>query len=366
MKTKRVFAFLFAALLTVAMSGYALAAEFEDVPATHEYKAAIDFCQSKGYVQGVSSTKFEPDTELTRGQLAVIWSRYLHLRTTHTFTDLPMSSGNYYDIPSLLMYSLGVLNGTSGTEFSPNNNLTREQIASITTRTFLLGAANENDYQIYSDHATVSDWAREGISACLNNDLFKDLYDEANLEPGKAVTRGEICKLIYNIEQPAYMVEIADLTGGTITALPARAQEGTTIRLTVTPNSGMRLKAGSLKYNDTVIAGANRTFTMPAEDVLVTAEFEEAPTLESIEVTTLPTKTTYVVGEDLALAGLVVTATYSDDTTAPVTNYTTAPAEGTDLAEAATVTVTVSYTEGGVTMTDTFDVTVSAAPAASQ
>ena len=46
-------------------------------------------------------------------------------------------------------------------------------------------------------------------------------------------------------------------------------------------------------------------------------------TLVSIEVTTLPTKTHYNLGEDLKLDGMVVTATYSDDSTAAVTDYTT-------------------------------------------
>ena len=42
-------------------------------------------------------------------------------------------------------------------------------------------------------------------------------------------------------------------------------------------------------------------------------------TLESIAVTTQPTKTTYEVGEAFDPAGMIVTATYSDGSTAPVT-----------------------------------------------
>lgn len=45
------------------------------------------------------------------------------------------------------------------------------------------------------------------------------------------------------------------------------------------------------------------------------------PTLESIAITTPPTKTAYTVGETFDLSGMVVTATYSDGTTATVTGY---------------------------------------------
>jgi hypothetical protein len=86
-------------------------------------------------------------------------------------------------------------------------------------------------------------------------------------------------------------------------------------------------------------------------------------TLSNIRVTTQPTKTTYVVGEAFNTEGVKVTAeyyNYSDATfsSAEVTTFTTDPANGTVLDETGTKTVTVSYTEGDVTKTTTFSVTV--------
>ena len=83
-----------------------------------------------------------------------------------------------------------------------------------------------------------------------------------------------------------------------------------------------------------------------------------APALSSIAVTTAPTTTTYEVGDVLDLDGMVVTATYSDSTTAAVTDYTTDKAEGATLATTDT-SFTVSYTENGVTKTATQSITVS-------
>ena len=78
-------------------------------------------------------------------------------------------------------------------------------------------------------------------------------------------------------------------------------------------------------------------------------------TLDSIAVTTPPTKTAYREGEDFNPAGMVVTATYTDSTTAPVVLYTVT--DGADM-EAGKTSVTISYTEGGVTKTTTQDITV--------
>jgi hypothetical protein len=83
-------------------------------------------------------------------------------------------------------------------------------------------------------------------------------------------------------------------------------------------------------------------------------------TLDSIDVTNPPDKITYTVGETLDLTGLEVTATYEDTTTAVVTPSVISPAEGTMLNTAGTITVTVHYTEWGLTMTTSFEITVTA------
>jgi hypothetical protein len=80
--------------------------------------------------------------------------------------------------------------------------------------------------------------------------------------------------------------------------------------------------------------------------------------LENIAVTTQPTKATYFVGEALNLTGMVITAYYSDGSSRAVTGYTTVPANGATLNTAGQQTITVSYTEGGVTKTASTNVTV--------
>lgn len=78
--------------------------------------------------------------------------------------------------------------------------------------------------------------------------------------------------------------------------------------------------------------------------IMLVAQWEKIPVLESIKVTTPPTETVYTVGEKLDLSGLVVTAKYSDGTTQPVTDYTTDPVAGAILNTAgSSQAVTVTY-----------------------
>ncbi len=82
--------------------------------------------------------------------------------------------------------------------------------------------------------------------------------------------------------------------------------------------------------------------------------------LTGISITTAPTKNNYVKGESLDLSGMVVTATFNSGATEEVTSLcTTSPASGTTLSTLGSQTVTVSYTENGVTKTASFAVSVS-------
>ena len=76
------------------------------------------------------------------------------------------------------------------------------------------------------------------------------------------------------------LVNISPPGGGTVTVSSIEAQAGDTIALTITPDNGKQLKAGSLKYNDgyTDYAINGTSFIMPAANVTVKAEFEDVPT----------------------------------------------------------------------------------------
>lgn len=75
-----------------------------------------------------------------------------------------------------------------------------------------------------------------------------------------------------------FTVSTGTLTGGNIAANPTSATSGTAISLTITPDTGMQMKAGTLKYSDgttrSAITITGTSFTMPAANVTVSAVFE--------------------------------------------------------------------------------------------
>ena len=162
-----------------------------------------------------------------------------------------------------------------------------------------------------------------------------------------------------------YNVTVTDgkATVGVSTDVISKAEVGATVTLTANaaPSGQVfdkwEVVSGSITLDDA--KSATTTFPMPAGDVSVKATYKAAPvTLSSIAITTAPAKTTYTAGESFNKTGMVVTATYSNGSTATVTDYTVSPSAALTTSN---TSVTISYTEGGVTKTATQVITVNPA-----
>ena len=166
-----------------------------------------------------------------------------------------------------------------------------------------------------------------------------------------------------------YAITIGTFANGTVTASKtADIAEGEEITLTVTPETGYQLKAGTLKAYKTgepateVTISAENKFTMPAHDVTVEAEFE-AILVTSITVATAA-PTTLAAGGTLNLAEHVTvapadalnkTVNYSGNNDAAATvDASTGVVTGV---AAGSVTITITATDGsGVSATHTITV----------
>jgi trimeric autotransporter adhesin len=104
---------------------------FKDVPKTHPYYNEIAAATAAGYFN--KADNFNPNGNFTRGQSASVIVRAYDLEgdKTSPFTDL---AGSGHEDAIGIMYNLGLAKGV-GNNYSPNNNVTREQFAMLLHRT---------------------------------------------------------------------------------------------------------------------------------------------------------------------------------------------------------------------------------------
>ena len=141
--------------------------------------------------------------------------------------------------------------------------------------------------------------------------------------------------------------EVFSPAGMAVTARYTDGQSRTVTGYTYSPT-------GALKLSDTTI-----TVSYTEGDVTktTTQAITVAKVLSGIKITTPPNRTAYFEREVFDPAGMVVTANYTDGSSKIVTGYTYSP---TSQLSKGTTTITVSYSEGGVTKTTTQSITVTA------
>jgi len=119
---------------------------FVDVPSGAYYTEAVGCIYQLGITTGTSATTYAPGMVVTRAQMAAFLARLYSTLTettctgTHPFEDVPLTA--YFSGPAGCIFNLGITTGTSATTYSPNNIVTRDQMAAFLARTYVSLTAN--------------------------------------------------------------------------------------------------------------------------------------------------------------------------------------------------------------------------------
>ena len=151
-------------------------------------------------MNGVDADKIQPEATLTRGMFATILHRVEKTPAIDggiAFGDI--LDGEWYADAVAWANANGIVKGITETEFAPNNNITREQIATIIYRYCQFKGIDVTTGEVilanYDDFGAVSDYAVEAIKYAVGSGLMKGRTDRT-LNPRENVTRAEAATLI--------------------------------------------------------------------------------------------------------------------------------------------------------------------------
>ena len=375
--TREQFAVIWARTLRARMHTFT---DVQRVP--NEMDNAIILMQALRHINGVSETLFSRRSSITREQaIAIAYRAYIPgvegNGAENEFPDQAQIS-SWARTAVGAVQSRGLLHNVfEGAALHPSRAITRSETAqliyniiseehNVTIGTITGGTVTANATRVRAgETVTLTVTPASGMRLREGSLRFNGTPVTGGTFPAFTFTMpNRNVTITAEFEASGYPVTTATMTGGTVTPNVTHARAGETVTLTVNPATGMRLVPGSLRFNDTVITTGTAptfTFTMPAAAAVIHAQFEPINALASIAVTTPPDTVTFTEGATLNLAGMVVTATYADGATRNVTAYvTTDPAAGVTLTTPGTVTVTIIYTEHGITRTTTQAITVTA------
>lgn len=209
------FMILFSASSLIRSSG------FGQKPWENPYSDVMETDWSYQYITELNKDGILPDSpvfegkkEENRGNLVL----YLYNLDTALFKDNKKKSKDKREIPFTDVdkgdsrfsairwaYENGVVSGTSDTSFSPDANLTREQVCTILMRYAHL--ANLSLIQVvnpdqFVDSLYIADYARSYVTACELSGLVKG-YADGYFYPEEEITREECATVVYRLKSAA-------------------------------------------------------------------------------------------------------------------------------------------------------------------
>jgi hypothetical protein len=188
----RVLAVVLAIVVLFPAQGGAVAG-FGDVPASEFYSDAVQWLALSGITTGTSATCFSPEQHVTRGQAAAfIWRMEGRLSAApHPFRDVTAS---WQRDAVGWMFAEGITTGTTPTTFGPEQVLTRAQIA-----TFLHRLAGEPPAGGLPFGDLTAPWQQEPVAWMAATGLTTGT-SSSTFSPDDTVTRAQLATFLHRYQ----------------------------------------------------------------------------------------------------------------------------------------------------------------------
>lgn len=179
---------------------------FTDVETSDPFYNSVKYCNMENLILGTSDTTFSPDNVATRAMVVTLLYRIAEnpdVENKTTFTDI--SQDDWYYNAVLWANSNGIVTGYDSEHFGPNDNITREQFATILYRYIKMIKPNVEYYSMdsygeyvkkqYKEYTAnegnpISDYAFEPMVLALSNGIIKT--KNYRIEPKNPMTRGDL------------------------------------------------------------------------------------------------------------------------------------------------------------------------------
>lgn len=169
---------------------------FTDVPKTAWCRADVEYVWQHGIMKGISTTKFGPDTKMTRAMFVTVLYRMEGSPSVEgmqipAFTDI--GAKWCYDA-IIWAYNAGVTLGKTATTFAPNDSITRAEIVTMVYR--YSGSPTVSGVPNFTDAASVGAWARDAIIWATSVGVVNG-YTDGSFGPNKTALRSEMAAMLH-------------------------------------------------------------------------------------------------------------------------------------------------------------------------
>ena len=166
------------------------------------YKAAVDFAQASGLMNGMTATEFAPNVTTTRAMVAQVLYRLAGSPTVLHIAAIPDADPDAWYYDAMLWASCtGIMQGYEDGTYRPNRAITRQEMATILLRMAdaKLGAdLVDAALAEIADGGSVASWARAGVAFCYLGGIMNGVGG-AHFDPTGMLTRAQLAQVFFNL-----------------------------------------------------------------------------------------------------------------------------------------------------------------------
>lgn len=186
-----------------SVCGYEVPFPFVDVSKTDWFYNDVKYVWQHDIMNGVSDTKFAPETSMTRAMFVTVLYRLegspdVTGMATPPFTDIGAKNLDWAYNAIVWAYNTGVTKGTSATTFAPGVAISRQEIVTMLYR--YAGSPAVSGSPIFGDSSVISSWARDAVQWAKSLGIVNG-YPNGNFGPVNATTRGQMAAMIHRYMQ---------------------------------------------------------------------------------------------------------------------------------------------------------------------
>ena len=167
---------------------------FGDVPQTSWFADAVKYVSENKLMNGTSTTAFSPNENMSRAMLATVLYRMSGETAEADSSFGDVSSSAYYAAAVNWASSKGIVNGTDRGMFSPDLSITREQLAAMLYR-YAGEPSVSADLSAYTDAVSISPYAEKAVEWCVAKGILSG-KSATRLAPQDTATRAECAAML--------------------------------------------------------------------------------------------------------------------------------------------------------------------------
>ncbi|MGE7611702.1 pullulanase [Paenibacillus sp. NPDC101420] len=175
---------------------------FEDVPTTYWAFHAIQSLAAKQIVSGVTTTEFNPKSNVSRAEFTALLVRALGLNAEGPVQFTDIKSDAWYSSYVATASKLGIVSGRSKDTFAPNASITREEMAIMVIRALEVKSGKKIEPAVgvttFADASSISKWADSYVKTAAGLGLLQG-RENNQFAPKGWMTRAESAQIIYTL-----------------------------------------------------------------------------------------------------------------------------------------------------------------------